>query len=42
METWREGWAVRRGLVLEVDSGVIVDDEEWQEVERSSSAKGVL
>jgi hypothetical protein len=40
VETWREGWALSRGLVLEVD---FVDDEDWQEVERPSNAKeGVL
>ena len=40
VETWREGWALSRGLVLKVD---FVDDEDWQEVERPSSAKeGVL
>jgi len=40
IETWRERWAERRGLVLEADTGQ-VDDEDWQEVERPSSFKGV-
>ena len=40
IETWRERWAERRGLVLEADTGQ-VDDEDWQEVERPSSIKGV-
>ena len=40
IETWRDRWAVRRGLVLEAYSGP-VDDGDWQEVERPSSVKGV-
>lgn len=40
IETWRERWAERRGLVLEADTGS-VDDEDWQEVERPSSVKGM-
>ena len=36
-ETWRERWAVRNGLVLELDP--TVDEEDWQHVERPSSAK---
>ena len=39
IETWRERWAKRRGLVLEVHTGP-VDDEDWEEVERPSSVKG--
>jgi hypothetical protein len=40
IETWRERWAERRGLVLEVGTGP-VDDEDWQEVERPSSIKEI-
>ena len=42
IETWRERWAVRRGLVLdsEVDIG-LVDDKDWQEVERPSNVNGM-
>jgi len=43
IETWRERWAVRKGLVLEADdTGTSpVDDEEWQEIERPSSVTQV-
>jgi hypothetical protein len=44
IETWRERWAVRRGLVLQVGSAVLDgddDDEDWQQVERPSSIKGL-
>ena len=41
IETWRERWAERRGLVLEADTGPVLDDEDWQEVERPSSVKGM-
>ena len=41
IETWRERWAERRGLVLEADTGPVEDGEDWQEVERPSSVKGV-
>lgn len=40
IETWRERWAERRGLVLEADTGS-VDDGDWQEVEKPSSVKEV-
>lgn len=39
VETWRERWAVNRGLVLEANCSPVVDDEDWQEVERPSSVK---
>ena len=43
LETWRERWAERRRLVLEdVGTGLnpVIDDGDWQEVERPSSVKG--
>lgn len=39
IETWRERWAVKRGLVSETNCNLVVDGEDWEEVERPSSAK---
>jgi hypothetical protein len=41
IETWRDRWAVRKGLVLEADTEFVDDEEDWQEVESPSSVKGV-
>ena len=44
VETLRDRWAVRRGLVLEeADTSrcPVLDDEDWQEIERPSNVKGV-
>jgi hypothetical protein len=39
VETWRETRAVRAGLVLNVDSAVVDDEADWQQVERPSNDK---